>query len=113
MNKTFILATERVTKRFRRTPVVSELNLRVPAGSIYGFLGPNGAGKTTTIRMLLGLMRPDQGEIRLFGLGITSSRKAILKKIGTPRLPAGTFSEILAVALSAGHGAPRRVAAPR
>lgn len=47
--------------------VVSGLSMAVPRRSIYGFLGANGAGKTTTIRMVLGLMRPDAGEIRLFG----------------------------------------------
>ncbi|HYL65173.1 MAG TPA: ABC transporter ATP-binding protein [Candidatus Methylomirabilis sp.] len=62
--------------------MVCELSLRVPQGSIYGFLGPNGAGKTTTIRMLLGLMRPDHGEVRLFGLHMASQRKAILRKVG-------------------------------
>lgn len=82
MSDPFLLTTERVTKSFGLSRVVSELNLRVPQGSIYGFLGPNGAGKTTTIRMLLGLMRPDHGEVVLFGLRVCSQRKAILKKVG-------------------------------
>lgn len=71
-----------MTKNLGGTPVVNEVSLRVPPGSIYGFLGPNGAGKTTTIRMLLGLMRPDQGEVELFGLPISSHRKTILKNVG-------------------------------
>ena len=82
MSDSFVLTTEGVTKSFARAQVVSELNLRVPLGSIYGFLGPNGAGKTTTIRMLLGLIRPDAGEISLFGLQLASHRKAILKRVG-------------------------------
>ena len=82
MDDPFILATERVTKSFGGSPVVSELNLRVPRGGIYGFLGPNGAGKTTTIRMLLGLMRAEHGEVTLFGLEISSHRKAILRRVG-------------------------------
>ena len=81
MRDSFILSTDRVTKSFGRAEVVRQLNLCVPQRSIYGFLGPNGAGKTTTIQMVLGLMRPDRGEIKLFGLPIAASRKAILKKV--------------------------------
>lgn len=54
-------------KRYARLEAVRGLNLQVPAGRIYGFLGPNGAGKSTTIRMLLGLIRPTSGFVRLFG----------------------------------------------
>jgi len=55
-----------LTKRYGSTVAVEELNLTVPAGEVYGFLGPNGAGKTTTLRMLLGLVRPTSGSVRLF-----------------------------------------------
>jgi ABC-2 type transport system ATP-binding protein len=54
-------------KAYRGRPAVDGIDLRVEPGEIYGFLGPNGAGKTTTMRMLLGLIRPDGGTIRLFG----------------------------------------------
>ncbi|MFG1640136.1 ABC transporter ATP-binding protein [Amycolatopsis sp. NPDC049252] len=56
-----------LTKRYGTTAAVAELNLSVHAGEVYGFLGPNGAGKTTTLRMLLGLIRPTSGQVRLFG----------------------------------------------
>jgi len=56
-----------LTRRFGAQLAVDDLNLLAPEGGVYGFLGPNGAGKTTTIRMLLGLIRPDAGEVRLFG----------------------------------------------
>jgi ABC-2 type transport system ATP-binding protein len=56
-----------LVKRYRDLPAVDGVDLTVQAGDIYGFLGPNGAGKTTTLRMLLGLVRPDAGSIRLFG----------------------------------------------
>lgn len=82
MNDSFILTTERITKRFGRATVVDGLNLRVPRSSIYGFLGPNGAGKTTTIRLLLGLARPDSGKVSLFGLTLREHRKTILQKVG-------------------------------
>jgi ABC-2 type transport system ATP-binding protein len=57
----------RLTKRYGSLTAVDNLDLRVHAGEVYGFLGPNGAGKTTTLRMLLGLIRPSSGEVRLFG----------------------------------------------
>ena len=56
-----------LVKSYGRIRAVDHVDLTVDAGDIYGFLGPNGAGKTTAMRMLLGLLRPDEGEIRLFG----------------------------------------------
>ncbi len=60
------METVGLTRHFGAVRAVESLNLRGPAGSVYGFLGPNGAGKTTTIRMLLGLIRPHDGTVRLF-----------------------------------------------
>jgi len=62
-----VISCESLTKRFGPTIAVSELDLTVSSGLVYGFLGPNGAGKTTTIRMLLGLIAPSAGQIRLLG----------------------------------------------
>ncbi|MDT8448356.1 MAG: ABC transporter ATP-binding protein [bacterium] len=62
-----MLALHQVVKRFGGKVVVAGLDLKVPQGSIYGLLGPNGAGKTTLIRMIVGLLDPDQGEIELLG----------------------------------------------
>lgn len=59
--------TTALTKRFGRTLAVADLDLVVRAGEVYGFLGSNGAGKTTTLRMLLGLIRPTSGSVRLHG----------------------------------------------
>jgi ABC-2 type transport system ATP-binding protein len=56
-----------LVKAYGRIRAVDHVDLTVDAGDIYGFLGPNGAGKTTAMRMLLGLLYPDEGEIRLFG----------------------------------------------
>ena len=56
-----------LVKTYGRIRAVDGVDLTVDAGDIYGFLGPNGAGKTTAMRMMLGLLRPDAGEIRLFG----------------------------------------------
>ncbi len=59
-----------------------DLNLTVPAGAVYGFLGPNGAGKTTTIRLLLGLLRPAGGSIRVFGEEVPKDIVSILSRVG-------------------------------
>lgn len=66
-----------------RVPNLSELNLRVPRGSIYGFLGPNGSGKTTTLSLLLGLLPPQKGTICLFGETLHHNRAALLKRTGS------------------------------
>src|SRR5438045_9662393 len=71
---------EIVTKRYAEHVAVSNLTLRVPKGSVYGLLGPNGAGKTTTIRMILNIIAPDQGTIRI--LGVPSSDARITDRIG-------------------------------
>ena len=56
-----------LVKAYGRIRAVDGVDLTVDAGDIYGFLGPNGAGKTTAMRMMLGLLRPDAGEVSLFG----------------------------------------------
>ena len=55
----------------------------MPAGSIYGFLGPNGSGKTTTLRILLGLVRPDAGEVRLLGRPVPAELAGAVPEIGS------------------------------
>ncbi len=62
---------------------LDEVNLDIPEGSIYGFLGPNGAGKTTTLRLLLGLLRKQKGEINIFGKEFSANRIEILKRTGS------------------------------
>ncbi len=59
-----------------------DITLRAPAASIYGFLGPNGSGKTTTIRMLMGMMKPDRGNIRVLGMGVPQQMPQILARVG-------------------------------
>lgn len=56
-----------VTKSFGQFTAVSGLDLEIPPGTVYGLLGPNGSGKTTTIRMIMGILLPDSGEVRLLG----------------------------------------------
>ena len=79
----FLIQTNKLTRRFGARVAVDELNLSVPAAGVYGFLGPNGAGKTTAIRMLLGLIRPNAGEVRLFGVHATASNRAsLMRRVG-------------------------------
>jgi ABC-2 type transport system ATP-binding protein len=67
MDNPLAVEAEGVTKDFGSVRAVDHVSLRVGAGEVYGVLGPNGAGKTTLLRMLFGLIRPDQGSIRVFG----------------------------------------------
>jgi ABC-2 type transport system ATP-binding protein len=61
------LELERVRKAFDGAVAVEQLSLSIPEGQIFGLLGPNGAGKTTTIRMMVGIIAPDSGAVRIFG----------------------------------------------
>ncbi|ERI09692.1 ABC transporter ATP-binding protein [Aneurinibacillus aneurinilyticus] len=79
----FVIETNNLTKTFKGFKPVDALSLQVKKGEVYGFLGPNGAGKTTTIRMLLGLIRPTKGEVRIFGKPLERYRLEIARKIGS------------------------------
>ncbi|MEQ1857073.1 MAG: ABC transporter ATP-binding protein [Longimicrobiales bacterium] len=61
---------------------LTDVSLRVPVGSIYGFLGPNGSGKTTTIRTFLGMLKPDRGDIRVLGKEVPRAMREILACVG-------------------------------
>jgi len=76
------IETEHLTKRYGVRAVVDDVALRVPMGCVYGFLGPNGAGKTTTMRLLLGLVRADAGNIRLIGHDVARHRRRALSQVG-------------------------------
>jgi ABC-2 type transport system ATP-binding protein len=80
-----VLAVETVglSYAFGRAPVLRDVQLAVPAGSIYGFLGPNGAGKTTTLRLLLGLLRRQHGTIRVLGMDLDRRRTDVLARTGS------------------------------
>lgn len=90
------LTLDGVTKRFGSYTTVDRISMRIPYGCIYGFLGPNGAGKTTTIRMIMSILYPDQGEIRILGepnaegvkdrLGYLPEEKGLYKKMRTDEI---------------------------
>ena len=80
----FIIETSQLRKSYKGRPALNGLDLKVPAGSIFGFLGRNGAGKTTTIKLLMGMLRADAGEAQVFGLAVSDARAAMeaRKRIG-------------------------------
>ena len=77
-----IIETSGLTKTFQAVPAVQDLSFSIQPGDIYGFLGQNGAGKSTTMRMLLGLIRPDSGTIRIKGEDFNHNRRHLLQYIG-------------------------------
>lgn len=77
-----IIEVSGLTKSFNEITAVGNLTFTVSERKVYGFLGQNGAGKSTTIRMLLSLVRPSEGDIRIFGLDLFTHRKEILRKTG-------------------------------
>jgi ABC-2 type transport system ATP-binding protein len=72
---------EGLRKRFRATEAVRDLNLTVPAGTIYGLLGPNGAGKSTTVKILATLLRPDGGRAAVLGHDVVRDAAAVRRRI--------------------------------
>ena len=79
-----IVETKNLTKKYGATPVVNQVSLSVPEGSVYGFIGPNGAGKSTTMKMLLGLVKPSGGEIHLLGKQMNEqNRLGLLRQTGS------------------------------
>ncbi|RME07931.1 MAG: ABC transporter ATP-binding protein [Anaerolineae bacterium] len=71
-----------LTKRFGDFTAVDHISFEVQRGEIFGFLGPNGAGKTTTIRMILGLLAPDEGEIEVLGQDVRKDPAGIRPRVG-------------------------------
>jgi len=82
MSTDSVITTRALTKRYRDVLAVDSLELDVRCGEIYGFLGRNGAGKTTTIRMLLGLIRPTSGEVRVLGQAVRDGDQRWLARVG-------------------------------
>jgi ABC-type multidrug transport system ATPase subunit len=77
-----IIEVKELSKEFRDIKAVNDLSFTVNKGDVYGFLGQNGAGKSTTIRMLLTLIQPSSGSIKMFGHDLKAHRKEILRQVG-------------------------------
>ncbi|MGC8940304.1 MAG: ABC transporter ATP-binding protein [Candidatus Bathyarchaeia archaeon] len=83
-----VIETIGLTKRYGSLTAVNKLNLKVEKGAIHGFLGPNGAGKTTTIKVLVGLLRPDEGTVKVLGHEVHGDMPDVRLKVGyMPELP--------------------------
>ena len=76
-----IVEVKSLTKRFDKTIAVNGISFKIEKGKITGLLGPNGAGKTTTIQMLLDLITPTSGKIKIFNLDLKKNREEILSKV--------------------------------
>lgn len=83
MNSTIVSAANELQKNFRQHEVLSNFNLNIPKGNIYGLLGENGAGKTTFMKILLGLLKPSGGEAYVCGNIVTEHDKSYLSKVGS------------------------------
>ncbi len=80
----YSIETKNLSHRFSDDSIVlKNINLQIPTGSIYGFLGPNGAGKTTTLKLILGLLKKQQGSITVFGKEFETNRIEILRNLGS------------------------------
>ena len=91
------VAIQGLTHRYTDAAVLRGVNLAVPHGAIYGFLGPNGAGKTTTLRLILGLLRRQQGTIDVFGRALERHRREILRRIGSSIETPSVYGHLTAV----------------
>ena len=75
------LECQGLVKRFGALTAVNGLNLRIPRGELYAFLGPNGAGKTTSLRLISGLLRPDEGDVRIHGVSLDADPAAAKRSL--------------------------------
>jgi ABC-2 type transport system ATP-binding protein len=82
MSGEVVLETRGISKRFGKLQAVQELTIQIRQGDVFGFLGPNGAGKTTSIRMILGLISPSSGSVRIFGHDIRKQFREAIRAVG-------------------------------
>jgi ABC-2 type transport system ATP-binding protein len=89
-----IIDVHGLTKRYGERIVVDHFDMQVPKGRIYGFLGPNGSGKTTTIRMLCGLLTPDEGEGTCLGFNLRTEAAKIKRQVGYMTQKFGLYDDL-------------------
>lgn len=94
MNGDLAIDVHGLTKKYASRAVVDHVDLQVRAGTICGFLGPNGSGKTTTIRMICGLLRPDEGTGRCLGLDIIRDARKIKRQAGYMTQKFGWYEDL-------------------
>ncbi len=89
-----VISVRGLTKRYGSRVVVDHFDMEVPRGRIYGFLGPNGSGKTTTIRMLCGLLTPDEGEGTCLGFDLRKDAAKIKRQVGYMTQKFGLYDDL-------------------
>lgn len=94
MNSHDIIDVHGLTKRYGGRTVVDHVDMRVARGRIYGFLGPNGSGKTTTIRMLCGLLTPDEGNGTCLGFDLRNESRKIKRQVGYMTQKFGLYDDL-------------------
>lgn len=73
---------ENLSKMYKNNRGIQDINLEIEAGEIFGFLGPNGSGKTTTMKIMVGLMKADKGDVKINGYSITNNYEQAMRKVG-------------------------------
>ncbi|MDF2814440.1 MAG: hypothetical protein K0Q81_640 [Paenibacillus sp.] len=94
MSTDILIELEKVKKSYRKQQVLHDVNYQVNQGDIIGLLGPNGAGKTTLVRLMNGVIRPDEGNIRIAGLSPDRDGEAIRRMSGIVTEGAGLYREL-------------------
>ena len=91
-----VLTMNQVEKRYRNVPVLQDITMEIPRGSIYGLVGSNGAGKSTLMRLISGQTRIDRGEMRLFGKIPEKKEQRVRRRIGTLIEEPGFYGDLSA-----------------
>lgn len=82
MENEIAIEVSSVTRKFGSLTAVDDLSFKVGKGEIFGLLGPNGAGKTTMINLILGLLKPNQGKLKVLDYDVASQTKQVYRKVG-------------------------------
>ena len=89
-----IIQIDHLTRRFGDLIAVNDLNLEIAQGEIFGLVGPDGAGKTTTLRLLCGLLAPDQGQVQVAGFDVAEDHEAVKDRIGYMAQRFGLYGDL-------------------
>lgn len=77
-----VIEINNLTKVYKNGRGITDINLEINKGDIFGFLGPNGAGKTTAMKVMTGLIKPDNGDVKIFGYSVSEQFEQAMKKVG-------------------------------
>jgi ABC-2 type transport system ATP-binding protein len=113
----YVVQVQNLTKKYGKLMAVDHINFEVEKGEIFGFLGPNGAGKTTTLRMLTGVIKPDEGEADILGFNIQKEPLKAKQNIGVVPETSNAYIDLTAwqniMLMSELYGVPKKVAKNR